>query len=116
MSPPESAAASRKKTKCYTQDLADISAGCYTTKENRTFAWFEPDGDSIGILDHYRNGHSTKVLLKVDGYKKRTYSSKGKSYRTIDENFKENREVKIKVCTSFSKKAKCSAWSESDLT
>ncbi|MDJ1134075.1 hypothetical protein [Streptomyces iconiensis] len=105
-----------KKTKCYTRSDSDITAGCASSKKNRTFTWFDTDGDDIGIVDRYRNGRSTKVRLKVEGYKVRNYSSKGKSLRVVDANFKENREVRIKVCTSFSKKAKCSGWSDWDWT
>ncbi|MGI5346802.1 hypothetical protein ACQEU8_01255 [Streptomyces sp. CA-250714] len=108
--------AEAKKTKCYTHAVSDITAGCASSKKNRTFAWFDTDGDDIGIVDRYRNGRSTKVKLKVEGYKVRKYSSKGKSLRVVDANFKENRMVRIKVCTSFSKKAKCSGWSKWDVT
>lgn len=103
--------AEAKKTDCYTRTSSDITAGCASSKKNRTFAWFDADGDDIGIVDRYRNGRSTKVKLKVKGYKVRNYSSKGESLRVVDANFKENRPVRIKLCTSFSKKAKCSGWS-----
>ncbi|MGP3987341.1 hypothetical protein [Streptomyces sp. 3N207] len=108
--------AETKKTDCYTRASSDITAGCASSKKNRTFAWFDTDGDDIGIVDHYRNGRSTKVKLKVEGYKVRNYSSKRKSLRVVDANFKESRMVRIKVCTSFSKKAKCSGWSKWDWT
>ncbi|MGP3975788.1 hypothetical protein ACTWQF_17615 [Streptomyces sp. 8N114] len=111
-----SLAEAKKKTDCYTHASSDITAGCASSKKNRTFAWFDTDGDDIGIVDHYRNGRSTKVKLKVEGYKVRNYSSKRKSLRVVDANFKENRMVQIKACTSFSKKAKCSDWSKWDLT
>ncbi|MBA0052872.1 hypothetical protein E0L36_18940 [Streptomyces sp. AJS327] len=105
-----------KKTRCYTRPTPSITAGCAKSKKIRTFAWFDPDGDDVSVLDHYSNGRSTKVLLKVEGYKVRTYSSKGKTMRVINQNFRENRMVRIKACTSFSKKAKCSGWSRWSFT
>ncbi|MBA0052874.1 hypothetical protein E0L36_18950 [Streptomyces sp. AJS327] len=86
-------------------------ARCGSASKGRTQAAYVERGDKIDIVDRFRNGRSTKVVLHVKGSGKATFSSKGKARRIVDRNYTEGKKVRIMVCTSFSKKAKCSGWS-----
>ncbi|MGI5346801.1 hypothetical protein ACQEU8_01250 [Streptomyces sp. CA-250714] len=50
-------------------------------------------------------------MLHVKGSGKAYFSSKGQQHRVIGNRYTEGKKVRIKVCTSFSKNAKCSGWS-----
>jgi hypothetical protein len=102
-------AAQKASTTC--EAFREPYARCESSTTNRTQGSYMDKGDKVDILDRYRNGRSTKVVLHVKGSGKAYFSSKGKQHRVVGNSYTEGKKVRIKVCTSFSEKAKCSDWS-----
>ncbi|GAA2097751.1 hypothetical protein GCM10009801_68360 [Streptomyces albiaxialis] len=99
----------RKATVC--EEFREAYARCSSPKKGRTQASYHDKGDKVDIVDRYRNGRSTKVMLQVKGSGIAVFSSRGEERRIIPNNYTDGKKVRLKVCTSFSSKAKCSDWS-----
>ncbi|MBA0052871.1 hypothetical protein E0L36_18935 [Streptomyces sp. AJS327] len=99
-----------RKTTCETVSTQP-AAFCRSSGSNVTQVTYVEKGDKIKILDRYQNNRWTRAIVHVKGHSKKEYSSKGKRHRTVDKNYPEGLSVRVKVCTSWTKKAKCSGWS-----
>ncbi|MGP3975787.1 hypothetical protein ACTWQF_17610 [Streptomyces sp. 8N114] len=93
------------------EEFREPYARCESPTKGRTQGAYIDKGDKVDIVDRYRNGRSTKVVPHVKGSGKAYFSSKGQQHRVVGNSYTEGKKVRIKVCTSFSKKAKCSDWS-----
>ncbi|MFG3258714.1 hypothetical protein [Streptomyces sp. NPDC048172] len=103
--------AEARKAAAYCEEFREPYARCESSSKGRTQASYHDKGDKVDIVDRFANGRSTKVVLHVKGSGKAVFSSKGKQRRIIGNKFTEGKKVRLMVCTSFSKKAKCSDWS-----
>ena len=90
------------------EEFREPYARCESPSKGRTQGAYLDKGDKVDIVDRYQNGRSTKVVLHVKGSGKAYFSSKGEQHRVVGNSYTEGKKVRIKVCTSFSKKAKCS--------
>ncbi|MFG3258713.1 hypothetical protein [Streptomyces sp. NPDC048172] len=99
-----------KKTTCQAV-MVEPAAFCRSSKTRWTQVTYYDKGDKIKITDRYDNGRWTKAIVQAEGHPKRYFSSKGKKVRTVRGDFGESWRVRVKVCTSWTKKAKCSPWS-----
>ncbi|MGI5346803.1 hypothetical protein ACQEU8_01260 [Streptomyces sp. CA-250714] len=99
-----------RKTTCETVTV-EPAAFCRSSKRNVTQVTYYDKGDEINILDRYNNNRWTKAIVHVKGHSKKKFSSKGKKHRVVAGHYPEDRSIRVKVCTSWTKKAKCSGWS-----
>ncbi|WP_344533818.1 hypothetical protein [Streptomyces albiaxialis] len=107
---PGEAAPRLKKTRCEAV-MVEPAAFCRSSKSRWTQVTYYDKGDKIKITDRYDNNRWTKAIVQAEGHPKRYFSSKGKVTRTVRGDFGESWSVRVKVCTSWTKKAKCSPWS-----
>ena len=96
-----------RKTTCDTVSV-EPAAYCRTSAKNVTQVTYYDKGDKIAILDKYNNDRWTKAIVHVKGHSKKKFSSKGKKHRVVEGHYPEDRSIRVKVCTSWTKKAKCS--------
>jgi hypothetical protein len=99
-----------RKTTCETVTVHP-AAFCRSSKRNVTQVTYYDKDDKIKILDKYNNGRWTKAVVHVKGHSVKKFSSKGKKNRVVKGHYPEDRSIRVKVCTSWTKKAKCSDWS-----
>ncbi|MFF2653129.1 hypothetical protein [Streptomyces sp. NPDC058045] len=67
-------------------------------------ATFYARGEHLYVYDHFKNGHRTVVYLRVDGSGTAKFTT---GHHNLS--YSENKDVYLKVCTSSSSKAFCSA-------